>query len=188
MTSTHKLLLQQVETWVQEVVVGLNFCPFARPVVEKNTLRTVLSEADTFDEQIHFFLEELQRLVTTSPQEIATTLLLYPNGPEDFEAFLDLVDTAEALLEEAGLEDVVQLANFHPDYLFEGEEPEDLSHWTNRTPCPILHLIRVEDVSRAVDSNMDTESIPEHNIRTLHRLTSEERSQFFPWLTRKVEK
>ena len=116
-------------------------------------------------------LDLLQR---STEQDIATTLLVFPNALHDFEDYLYLLEDAEDLLVESGLEGVVQLASFHPRYQFAGEAPGAASHYSNRAPYPIIHLLREEMLSRVLMDDTDPDSIPDKNIATLDALGVDE--------------
>lgn len=156
--------------WVEQMVVGLNLCPFAGPVVRAGTIRYRVSRARDEDGLLRDFLQELSDLVATPETELSTTLLITPWLLAEFDDFLDLVADAEALLEQAGVEDLFQIASFHPGYLFAGVPAEDISHWTNRAPYPTLHLIRQDEMSRALAHYRDPQQIPERNIARLRQL------------------
>lgn len=156
--------------WVEQMVVGLNLCPFAAPVVRAGSIRYRVSKATDVDALLREFLQELSDLVSTPEAELSTTLLITPRLLADFDEFLDLVADAEALLEQAGVEDLFQIASFHPGYLFAEVAADDLSHWTNRAPYPTLHLIRQDEMSRALASYKDPQQIPERNIARLREL------------------
>jgi hypothetical protein len=160
--------------WLRDCVLALELCPFAAPVLRDSSLRIAVSKAVEHEEQLRDFLAELDLLQNSPEQTVSTTLLVYPGGPAGFEDFLDLVEDAEDLLERAGLEGVIQLAHFHPRYLFAGEPPEDLSHYTNRSPLPVLHLLRESTVTRALCAYSDPGQIPVRNIETLRSLGREE--------------
>ena len=169
-----------VMTWLESVVVGLNLCPFAAPVLRADGVRISVGEGETAEDGVQLALEEAVRLLEDVDPSVSTTLVALPRGAEDFERFLDIVATVEDALEEAGAGGVLQVATFHPDYQFEGTEPEDVTNYTNRAPVPILHLLREADVEEAVDSHPDPEGIPERNMARLRTLTSEELKRF--WL------
>ena len=116
------------------------------------------------------FLEELDHLQRSPEREISTTLLVLERGPEDFDDFLSLVDNANDLLDEAGLRGHVQLAHFHPRYRFAAEPAEALSHYTNRSPLPTLHLLRESTLSRVLANYPAPEAIPARNIARLEAL------------------
>ena len=97
-------------------------------------------------------------------ENIETTLIIFPNHFADFEDYLDLVDLVEDLSVEQGYEGVYQIASFHPEYCFAGAEEEDPANYTNRSPYPMLHLLREESITRAVEHYKDPEGIPERNM------------------------
>ncbi len=162
--------LDRVRRWLHSCVLDLELCPFAGPVVEQGSVRFALSPHGDRKGQLQDFLLELDRLQNSAEEDIATTLLVLEAGPADFEAFMDLVDEAQALLEAAGLEGIVQLAHFHPAYCFAGEDPADASNYTNRSPLPIIHLLRESQLSRALDAFPNPEAVPERNIATMRAL------------------
>jgi hypothetical protein len=161
---------EAVESWLEAVVVGLNLCPFAAPVIRAQGVRIVVGEGETPEDGVQLALEEAVRLLEDVEPSVSTTLVALPRGAQDFERFLDIVATVEEALDEAGAAGVLQVATFHPDYQFEGTEPEDVTNYTNRAPVPILHLLREADVEEAVDSHSDPEGIPERNMARLEEL------------------
>ncbi|MEP5765827.1 MAG: DUF1415 domain-containing protein [Halieaceae bacterium] len=173
----------QVRQWLRDCVVALDLCPFAAPVLRDQSLRIAVSTAASEADQLQDFLRELDRLQASPEAEIATTLLVLSRGPAEFEDFLDLVDAAQQLLEEAGLEGTLQLAHFHPAYCFAGEDPAGVSHLTNRSPLPVIHLLRESMLSRAVDAYPDTAAIPQRNIERLESLSPQELQRRWSWLT-----
>ena len=148
--------------WVEKVVVGMNLCPFARPVVETGRIRFVVSDADDFEPALTDFAEELARLDTDETTE--TSLFILPGGFADFDHYLDLLAMANALLVDLGYEGVYQLASFHPEYQFESSEPDDPANCTNRSPYPMFHLIREESLARALADFPNPEKIPGRNV------------------------
>ena len=166
-------IISATRVWLEKAVIGLDLCPFARAVHVRNQIRYVVSEAETPEELLADLIAELQALAAADPEEIDTTLLIHPRVLEDFLDYNDFLGVAEATVEELGLTGVLQVASFHPRYQFAGTEPDDIENYTNRSPYPILHLLREESVERAVDSFSDTAQIYEKNIETLRRLGPE---------------
>ena len=156
--------------WLRDCILALELCPFAAPVVADESLRVVVSTGETREQQLQAFLQELDLLQGSEESEVSTTLLALARGPEEFDDFLDLQEQAQALLEQAGLEGLVQLVGFHPHYCFEGEAPESPSHFTNRSPFPTLHLLREAMLTRVLASYPDPAAIPERNIERLEEL------------------
>ena len=161
---------RRVREWLQQFVVGLNLCPFARPVVSSEALRIVVCEATQHQDITAAFMSELDLIQQSSESMVATTLLAMPYALCDLEEYLDFVDDAESLLEEVGLSGVIQLASFHPEYQFEGEPAESAGHYTNRAPFPLIHFLREEMVTCALDQFPDSEQIPQRNIQRLEAM------------------
>lgn len=157
--------------WVERAVIGLNLCPFAKAVYVKQQVRFVLSDASTPEALLEELAEELVLLRDTDPEQIDTTLIVHPTLFPDFEVFNDFLGIADEVVAEHDLEGVIQVASFHPDYQFEGTEPDDITNATNRSPFPTLHLLREDSVARAVASEGgDAEAIVARNMDTLRRL------------------
>ena len=132
---------QQIRAWLEKFVVGLNLCPFAAPVVSSEGLRIKISDATDIDTIMQSFLSELDLIQSTLESDIATTLLVIPNALKDFEEYLDVIDLAEELLSEVGLEGVIQLASFHPSYQFAEEPAESASHFSNRSKSNASNIL-----------------------------------------------
>ena len=167
---TDEAVLAATKHWLEKAVIGLNLCPFAKAVYVKNQVRLVVSKARHADDLLEELDKELDLLAATPADEIDTTLLIHPTLFNDFLDFNDFLEIAEAVVDEHGLEGVIQLASFHPQFQFEGTEPDDIGNYTNRAPFAILHLLREESVERAVEAFPEAESIFEQNIQTLEKL------------------
>ncbi|MBY4676534.1 DUF1415 domain-containing protein [Marinobacterium arenosum] len=180
--ATPETVIKQTREWVEAVVVGLNLCPFAAPVVRQQTIRYAVSEAVDEEVLLQDFLRELHLLQQSDEEQIATTVLSFSRALQCFDDYLDLLAVMEGLVEQAGLDGVFQLASFHPDYLFDGVDAEDRSHWTNRSPWPAVHIIREGQMSRVLMHYKDPEQIPERNIELLRSLPEERLRELFPHL------
>ena len=156
--------------WLQRAVIGLNLCPFAKSVQAKDQVRYVLSEATTPDALLEDLAAELAWLNDTDPAVVDTTLLIHPWVLGDFHDYNDFLDQADAAVDALGLEGEIQVASFHPDYQFAGTAFDDAGNCTNRSPYPILHLLREASVERAVAAFPDPDAIVQRNIETLERL------------------
>jgi len=160
--------IKQTKAWLEKVVIGLNFCPFARPVFELGKVHFQVSDAQSLECCLEDLSAEALRLDKNC--ELETTLLIYENSLQDFENFLDVVDIANDFIEEQGYEGVYQLASFHPDYCFADSDDDDPANYTNRSPYPMLHLIREESMERVLASYKNPENIPETNIKLAREL------------------
>ena len=163
-------VLIQTRHWLEKAVIGLNLCPFAKAVYVKNQVRLVVSHARHADDLLEELDRELDLRVATPAEEVDTTLLIHPTLFEDFLDFNDFLEIADGVVDEHGLEGVVQLASFHPRFQFDGTEPDDISNYTNRAPFAILHLLREDSVERAVAAFPEADAIFEQNIATLEKL------------------
>ncbi len=162
--------IAKTREWLEKAVIGLNLCPFAKPVYSGERIRFVVSEAQSAVALMDKLADELQALQAADPQLCETTLLIHPLVLQDFLDYNDFLEAAEALIEELGLEGEIQLASFHPDYQFDGSAPDDIENFSNRSPYPMLHLLREESVGRAVAAVQDTDAIFERNMATLRAL------------------
>ena len=133
----------------------------------------VLSDAATPEALLETLGEELLRLRDAPAEEVDTTLIVHPRVLEDFLDYNDFLDEADALVEELGLDGLLQVASFHPHYQFAGSDPDDVANCTNRSPWPTLHLLREDSVSRAVAAFPDPDAIVERNVATLEKLGRE---------------
>jgi uncharacterized protein len=157
-------IIEHTKAWVNNVVIGCNFCPFAAREFNTNTIRYVVLENLQVQELQTKLLAEFQLL--DNDAAIATTLLILPNQYPIFDDFLEVIADAEDVLDWENYEGIYQIASFHPLYLFEGEDPKSPSHYTNRSPYPVLHILREEMVSKAIDKYPHAmEKIPEDNIK-----------------------
>jgi hypothetical protein len=154
--------IARVKNWLEKVVIGLNFCPFAKKEFERQSIRYCLDESESQADSLSSLIEELA-LLDSNP-DIETTLLIYPHSYAQFDDYLDWLELASSLVAQGGYKGIYQLASFHPDYCFADESPDDPANYTNRSPYPIIHILREASLSRVLNNFSDPESIPERNI------------------------
>ena len=168
MTPDPQEAIADIRRWVELLVIGEGLCPFARAVWAQT--RIVTPTKPGLRGCLETLQEELSRLLGTDAETLPTTLMVVPELASDFEEFLDTLAVVEAAVVQGGLEGVIQVASFHPDYRFDDTEPDDLGNATNRAPWPVFHLLREADVEDAIEAHPDTESIPDRNIAHLETL------------------
>ncbi|HEV2608178.1 MAG TPA: DUF1415 domain-containing protein [Xanthomonadaceae bacterium] len=156
--------------WLERAVIGLNLCPFAKAVYARQQVRFVLSDATTPDTLLEALVSELEWLRDADPQETDTTLLIHPHVLIDFLDYNDFLDVADAAITALELDGEIQVASFHPDYRFADSFDDSIENCTNRSPFPMLHLLREASVERAVDTFPDADAIVDRNMATLRRL------------------
>ncbi len=159
--------------WLEKAVIGLGLCPFAKAVHARGQIRYVVSPAQSPEALVEDLMAELRALDAADPAAVDTTLLIHPGVLADFEDYNDFLDIADALLDELELSGVIQIASFHPQYRFEGTMRDAIENYTNRSPYPMLHLLREDSIEKAVTTYPDVADIPEKNIETLNRLGHE---------------
>ena len=159
--------------WLEKAVIGLNLCPFAKAPHVKNLVRISISQARHLDGFLEDLDRELQLLGDTPADELETTLLVHPTLFPDFDTFNQMLDIADAAVMDNGLEGIVQIAPFHPDFQFEGTDSDDIGNYTNRSPYPTLHLIREDSIAKAAQAFPDASAIFERNIALLEKIGHE---------------
>lgn len=158
-----KQITKQTKTWIKSFIIKYNICPFAQRVFEDSSIHYEAVESKNNEQCLHAIFAECQRL--DSQIEIDTAFIIFPNHLTLFEDYLDFLAMAEALLIEQNYEGVYQLASFHPKYFFENQEVTDPSNYTNRSPYPMIHLIRETSLEQALQSYPEPEKIPHRNIQ-----------------------
>lgn len=156
--------------WLEQAVIGLNLCPFAKAVHVKQLVHVSVNHAKDLGELLDWTRSELLALKDLAESERETTLLVMPGALHDFLDFNDFTGHAEDLLIGLGLEGELQIASFHPVFQFAGTANDDITNFTNRSPYPTLHLLRESSIDRAVAAFPDAEAIYEANMATLRRL------------------
>ncbi|WP_239023680.1 DUF1415 domain-containing protein [Salinicola corii] len=157
--------LSRTRAWVESFVVAHDICPFAGREVRRGAIRYAVAEASDLEGLLHELVGECRHLDANA--DIATTLLIVPVSMDDFDDYLDWLELAERLMEDLGYGGIYQLASFHPDYLFDGVEATDPANATNRSPYPMLHILREAELERAIAHHTDPEGIPERNMTLL---------------------
>ena len=156
--------------WLEKAVIGLNLCPFAKAVHAGNQIRYAVSDAQTPEVLLADLGRELQMLAAADRADVQTTLLIHPRVLVDFPDYNDFLDIADAAVEELGFAGTIQIASFHPQYRFADTEPDAIENFSNRSPYPMLHLLREESVERAIAAFPDVARTPERNIETLRSI------------------
>lgn len=163
-------IIAATRRWLEKSVIGLNLCPFAAGPYRDNRVYFCVSEQLTAYGLLEELRSELLDLQAADPLHRETTLLIHPGVLADFAEYNDFLEVCEATVDDLGLEGELQVASFHPKYQFANTQPEDIENFTNRSPHPMLHLLREASIERAVAATGDTEEIYRRNIRTLREL------------------
>lgn len=157
-----KEIIKQTEKWLTSFIINYNICPFAKREHDQARIQYTVVESIRLEQCLESVISECQRL--DSQTNIETSLIIFPNTFSNFDDYLDFLNLAESLLIDQQYEGIYQLASFHPNYCFDGEADSDPANYTNRSPYPMLHLIREHSLEKALESYPDPEKIPERNI------------------------
>ena len=158
----NELIISQTKKWITEIVIGCNFCPFAAKEMKRNTIHYEVENRREIKVGLDSFLKECIRL--DENKNIETSLLIFPQSFKRFDDYLNLVFRAEKLLKKKGYEGVYQVASFHPLYCFADSSEDDAANFTNRSPYPMLHILREERIEQALLNYPNPEKIPKNNI------------------------
>jgi len=169
-TLTEKQIIALTSAWLEQVVIGLNLCPFAKPVHTKGQIDYFLSHACDEATLATDLRLAMQRLIATSPETMDTCLLIHPWVLSDFIEYNNFLDIADEILDELDLIGVLQIASFHPNYQFAGTTEDDVTNCTNRSPFPLLHLLREESLDKATAALPDASVIVDRNLETMSSL------------------
>ena len=165
-------IIIQTKCWLQSVVVECNFCPFAKRELDRGSVRFVVCDELKTESCVESVFEECVFL--DSNEAVETTLIVFSKTFKSFDDFLDCVDIAEQLLTQQGYDGVYQMASFHPHYCFSDASDDDAANYTNRSPFPMLHLLREKSLEKALLSYPDPENIPKRNVDNAREIGFEE--------------
>ena len=171
MITANQTVENSVRRWLELLVVGMDLCPFAARELEAERVRFAVSNAAT-EEQLLVDLDAELTLLGSEPA-IETTLLIHPQVLEDFADYNQFLDIVDLLLQQTDNEGVLQVASFHPDYQFAGTAKDDAGNYTNRSPYPILHILREESLERAIAGYPDIDAVPDRNVERMNALGTE---------------
>jgi uncharacterized protein len=175
-------IIDAVSTWLRQVVIGLQLCPFASKPTQEGRVRFIVSDANDDEVLLQALKSECEFMTSVSAAEVETSLLIVANHLADFWSYNQFLVWANQLIKREGYEGVFQLASFHPDYCFAGADPEDAENLTNRSPYPILHIIREASLEKALEYFPDIDEVPEKNKQKMNTLSSEQKQKLFPYL------
>lgn len=161
-------VIAQTKTWLSTIVIGHGLCPFAKSEFDNDRIHYAVIEEVGLGGQMAALLAECAAL--DNDESLETSLLIFPNAFVDFEDYLDALALANDLLKEQSYEGMYQLASFHPEYIFDGAPADDAANYTNRSPYPMLHILREASVERALKNYPNPEKIPLRNIQFMQGL------------------
>ncbi len=175
-------VIEQVNTWLEEVVIGLNLCPFAAKPARLNQIHLHVFDGKSDKDLLECLQQAMLELEAKPAKERETTVIIISQYLKKFDDYNQFLDLAEGLLEQEDWHGIIQLASFHPHYQFAGTQPDDSENLTNRAPFPLLHLLREDSIESVLEKYADPESIPNNNIERMQSLTQQDKLRLFPHL------
>ena len=163
-------MIEQTKAWIAEIVIGLNLCPFARRVFDAGTIRYIATDVTREAELLEVLEGEMRHLLNSPRSEVETAFVIHPQVLTRFPDYNDFLAEVDRLLQRLGLEGVLQVASFHPHYQFAGTAPDAVENYTNRSPFPMLHLLREISITEVAAEPDVLLGIPERNIETMRKL------------------
>lgn len=161
-TLTNSTIIAQTQNWINSVVIGCNFCPFASKAMLKESIRYIVLGDATMESSLDSLADELRFLKES--KDIETTFVILPDNFSDLDVYLDLVALAEGVVSSKSWKGIFQIAGFHPDYCFTDADSDDPANFTNRSMYPMLHILREDGITKAIENFPNPDSIPERNI------------------------
>lgn len=168
-------IIEQTKKWLSNVIIEHSICPFAQREFDNNRIHYEIIESTQLEAQLEHLILQCEALDKDSHRE--TSLLIFPSSLFEFEAYLDTLEIATELMAKQGYEGIYQLASFHPKYCFADSVSNDASNYTNRSPYPMLHILREASIEKALINYPDPENIPERNIELTRELGLEKMEQ-----------
>jgi uncharacterized protein len=165
---TIKAPIDITQHWIQSFVVDLNLCPFAKREVTRNAIDFRVYEGGDQEGILHALRDAIVTL--DDNLSIETSFLILPSALPNFRDFNDFQDVIQRLLELMNRVGIYQMVGFHPRYQFAGTAVDDAENYTNRSPYPMLHILRESSVDRAVETSADAVLICDQNVTTLNQL------------------
>jgi len=162
------------QKWVEQVVIGLTLCPFAKSPFVLGRIRYEVFEGDDKSAFLACIAAEMLLLRDTPVAVCETSLLIHPHILTSFYDYNDFQEEIEAILHDKGLEGEIQVATFHPKYRFAGTGLKAAENFTNRSPYPMLHFLREESIAKAVETYPNIHDIPAKNIATMNAIGFEQ--------------
>lgn len=156
-----------VKYWIEKVVIGLNFCPFAAKPFHLDKIIYLVHQEEDISQYLKQFYAVLRELQEEPAEVIETAFIIYPQSFQDFKEYLKYLNILNNFLAMNQLEKQFQLASFHPRYQFQGSLTEDITNNTNKSPYPLIHILRSDSIQKVRLAYRDTLKIPVTNMEKL---------------------
>lgn len=170
--------IKLTKQWIERFVIGMRLCPFAHFSFYKGTIFYEVSEGTKINDCMNDLLKLVSKMKSTNENELSNSFLIFDPSCS-FEFMLRLKGKLDSTLEKMSLDDIFQTVVFHPDFQFGDETFHASGNFTNRSPLPMIHILREEEVARAIENTDNVEEIPFRNKRALENLKIKNVSEVF---------
>ncbi|MDF1695013.1 MAG: DUF1415 family protein [Saprospiraceae bacterium] len=164
--------------WIERFVIGLKLCPFAHYSFYDETIYYNVSPHIKLSDCKDDALCLIEFMSKEEEVKISNAFLIL-NSTLSFNFVLDLKSKTDTELKKNGLEGLYQTVVFHPDFQFGDEVFHAPGNYVNRSPLPMLHVLRSEEVERAIEATPDVDSIPFRNKELLEKINLKKVSEVF---------
>ena len=149
-------------------MIDLQLCPFASAPFNNNNIDYTVIPGSDITQHLHQIADSYR--VLDNDTDIETQLLIFPDAYQDFEDYLDLLHLGNQILKDLKYTGVYQLASFHPSYLFADSREKDAANYSNRSPYPMLHVLRESSLDKVIARHPDIAQIPKNNVNRLDEI------------------
>ena len=165
--SSDTIILERTKSWIDQVVIGLQLCPFAEQPYKNNVISYHILRSLEGHKVIQKLLDLITEMVTS---KVETGFLILPDLRMTFSEFFALVTDLNTELRMQG-EEHTDLIAFHPEFYYDQVPPDATENATNRSPYPMIHLLNKMDLEKIVESGFDVQQLLEQNRKKLSQMT-----------------
>lgn len=169
---------EEIKRWLEKTIIELNLCPFAKLPYTNNQVKVSIHSSENLEEIFDDFTKELTFL-EDSANIIETTIMVLPKASNIFMDFQNFVYDLEDSLMQANLSAHFQLVAFHPRFQFEGLDFDDKANWVNRSPYPVIHILRTQSISQVMPNAQEGEKISLANETKIKELSDKQIAEYF---------
>lgn len=173
MKNMDQSIIERTKRWIQEFIVDHHICPFAKSTIDNDLIYFFVAVNENEEECLKEFSGILLECARKTNQELSNAFFILKDQTSDFEDFINWFYMAEMVSEQLDLQEIFQLVPFHPGFIYEGESKDAPGNYTNRSPYPMIHILRVEEVEKAVSEHSDTRAISGRNKAYLEEIGEE---------------
>jgi hypothetical protein len=139
------------QDWVENVVLGLKLCPFGHEVWRDGHWDIHVSDISNIKERLEVTNATIENFLKHKDKQDNTSLLVFPEVKENFIRFYNFTAMVEEELRHKGLEKLIQIVTFHPEFKFEGEKSSSRGNYVNRSPFPTIHFLWASEVTAVLE-------------------------------------